>query len=81
MNKKKYVVYVVSADDIDYGKVGDGEEDELGFAEIRDLAINSFKTNKLKRITKFLLSQLNSSDVDVSFYFVCDQIEEVVLYF
>ncbi len=77
----KYKIFIVDSSDIDIEEVGSGSEDELGFAEIRDLAINSFESDKLSKCLQFMVSTVNNSVPDYNFYFVCDYEEEIILFY
>lgn len=77
---KKYRVYFVDADSIDIDKVGDGSDDELGYAEIRDAAIDYFECNSMEEMAKQIISTLNNSVADNNFYFACDAENEIILF-
>lgn len=76
---KKYSIYVVSPDSIDLNDVGNGEDNELGFVEIKDLAIDSKKSNSLMKLLDFLIKELNTTEVNEDFYFLCDEENQIIL--
>lgn len=77
---KKYRVYIVDADSIDINNVGDGSDEELGYAEIRELAIDYLEADSFEQITKKLVNTLNNTLVDNNFYFMCDAENEIILF-
>jgi len=96
----KYKIFIVDSNDIELEDVGSGNDDELGFAEIRDLAIDSFEADELSKCLQFMVGSVNNSVADElskclqfmvglvnnsvaddNFYFVCDNEEEIILYY
>jgi hypothetical protein len=77
---KKYRVYVVDADSLDIKNVGDGSDEEIGYSEIRDVAIDYMEGDTIEELTKELVSTLNNSCADNNFYFVCDAENEIILF-
>ena len=77
----KYKIFIVDSNDIELEDVGSGNDDELGFAEIRDLAIDSFEADELSKCLQFMVGLVNNSVADDNFYFVCDNEEEIILYY
>jgi len=70
-----YTIYIVDSEDIAHPK-------DTSFFTVKNIAIDSIRTNTLKELVGELITILNDQTLsDMNWYFLCDEKEGIILHY
>jgi len=73
--EEKYAIYIVDPSDVD------GDISELGYDEVKNLAVDYYKGDDMEELLRQLVGGLNDDSIsDQNFFYVTDEENGIILF-